>query len=425
MTGKKDVGLLVVLTAAMGIGPLVNYGLSTTSALIIEDFGISTAQFGLLATACFVSAAVGSTLLGRLSDEIPAKAQVGIIFGGTAAGLLAIALAPGYAWLLGAMAIAGLAQALSNPMTNRIIMLRVIPERRAGWIGVKQSGVQGSQLIAGLFFPAVALMAGWRWAAAAAAAISIVLMLWSWNRIDDKSATGRSVPDPMRSRPAVLASKRRIKAAVPVRTERTAKLPNSVWLLAGYSLCCGAGLQATNIYMPLFAQREFGVGLLVAGLTAGLAGLVGVASRIFWGRRMNDGNRASQLLALLAVGALLGAASFTASAIFDAQPLLWLGVVLHGATALGGNVVVMSALLHAVPTSRVGTASGIVAVGLYSGFALGPLVMGYLLEHSTGFLSGWIFVAVSYMPCILLSLALRGGRRRDMDEAFLTGSRPR
>src|SRR3954454_11324234 len=123
---------MIVLTAAMGIGPLVNYGLSTTSSLIIRDFGISAGQFGILATVCFSSAALSSFSLGRLSDRIPVKAQLGLIFGGTAAGLLAIALAPSYGWLLVAMAIAGPAQALSNPMTNRVIMHHVAADKRAG-----------------------------------------------------------------------------------------------------------------------------------------------------------------------------------------------------------------------------------------------------------------------------------------------------
>jgi predicted MFS family arabinose efflux permease len=293
------------------------------------------------------------------------------------------------------MVIAGPAQALSNPMTNRVIMQRVAADKRARWIGVKQSGVQASQLFAGLFFPSVALLAGWQGAAAAAAGVALALMLWSWNRIQARPATSPTV-----------------KAATGTKPEHAARLPAAVWILTGYSLFCGAGLQATNVYLPLFAHREIGVGLLLAGLTAVLSGIVGVSSRVFWGRKMNTGARTSLLLALLAAGALLGTTFLLASGAFNAQPLMWLGIALHGATALGGNVVVMAGLMHTVPAGRVGAASGIVALGLYSGFALGPLMMGILLGQSGNFFSGWIMVGASYVLCIVLALTLTSRRQR-------------
>ncbi|MEN3345315.1 MAG: hypothetical protein V7635_1891 [Arthrobacter sp.] len=407
MARTTSTGLLLVLTAAMGIGPLVNYGLSTTSTLVIKDFGITEGQFGLLAAVCFFSAALSSFPLGRLSDRISSKGQLAIIFGGTTLGLLAIALAPSYAWLLVAMAVAGPAQALSNPMTNRIIVDRVEPGKRASWIGVKQSGVQGSQLFAGLFFPAVALFAGWQGAAGAAAALAVGLMMWSWKRLQEGSPPAA---------PRWKKATRHVSPAAPADTESPdpsghgKRLPALVWVFAGYSLFSGAGLQATNVYLPLFAHRELDLGLLLAGLTAGLAGAVGVSSRIFWGKRMNTGARTSSLLSLLAVGSLLGTASLLVSGEFNAQPLLWLGVVLHGATALGGNVVVMAGLMRSVPHARIGTASGVVALGLYLGFALGPLIMGTLLQQSGAFVNGWAVVAASYVLCFLLSLLLR--RRR-------------
>jgi MFS family permease len=402
----KSTGLLLVLTAAMGIGPLVNYGLSTTSALIIKDFGIAEGQFGLLAAVCFFSAALSSFPLGRLSDRISSKGQLAIIFGGTSVGLLAIALASSYTWLLVAMAVAGPAQALSNPMTNRIIMDRVEPGKRASWIGVKQSGVQGSQLFAGLFFPAVALFAGWQGAAGAAAALAVGLMMWSWKRLEEESP--QALPRwGKATRYVSTATDTDVAAWSHEQLGRGKRLPALVWVFAGYSLFSGAGLQATNVYLPLFAHRELDLGLLMAGLTAGLAGAVGVSSRIFWGRRMNAGARTSSLLSLLAAGSLLGTAFLLVAGEFHAQPLLWLGVLLHGATALGGNVVVMAGLMRSVPNGRIGTASGVVALGLYLGFALGPLIMGTLLQQSGGFFNGWAVVAASYVMCFLLSLLLR------------------
>ena len=47
----------------MGAGPMMNYGISATSTLIMADLGISEGQFGLLAATCFASAALSSMSL--------------------------------------------------------------------------------------------------------------------------------------------------------------------------------------------------------------------------------------------------------------------------------------------------------------------------------------------------------------------------
>jgi predicted MFS family arabinose efflux permease len=388
----------------MGIGPFVTYGLSTTSSLIISDLGISDGQFGLLATVCFLTAALSSAGIGRLSDRLPVKAQLAIIFGGTACALVAIALAPSYWWLLIAVAIAGPGQSLSNPLTNRIIIYNVSPAKRGSWIGVKQSGVQASQLFAGLFFPSVALLLGWTGATAAGAVVALILMLWCWRRVGEAAPPGDGPGTPTIGEAATTN---------PALAPRRAPLPAPIWVLTCYSLFSAAALQATNVYLPLFAQRELDLSLQVAGLTAGLSGIVGVCSRVLWGRQMNAGVKASSLLLLLAIGAILGTLFLLLAGEFGIHPLLWFGVSLHGAAALGINAVVMTGLMREVPACQIGRASGTVALGLYSGFAIGPSIMGFLLEESGEFSAGWGFIAGCYALCAALALLMHRTVRKN------------
>ncbi len=396
MRSTPGPGLLFVLVCAMGAGPVMNYGISATSTLIMADLGISESQFGLLAATCFASAALSSMSLGRLSDRISSRSQMLIIFGGTALALILMAVSGNYLWLLAAVLLSGPAQAISNPTTNRIIIHAVQPGKRPGWMGLKQSGVQASQLFSSLFFPAAALFAGWRGAAVGAAQVLGVLLAYAWARLPAAPRTKSARTDDIRP-PA----------------ER--RFPAAVWLLAAFALFSGAGMQATNVYLPLFAQRELGFSLLLAGAAAAAAGVVGVASRVMWGRRMAEGVRASTLLLILAAGAICGAVLLLAAGETGIPALLWAGVVFHGASVLGVNVVVMAGVLREVPKERVGAASGAVSLGMYAGFASGPLVMGLLLEFSGGFLDGWIFIGTSYLACVLVGLAYRrlGGRRAD------------
>ena len=425
MPFKAGPGLLFVLVCAMGAGPVMNYGISAASTLIIADLGISEGRFGLLATACFLAAALCSVSLGRLSDRISARTQMLIIFGGTALALLLMAVSGSYWWLLAAAALAGPAQAISNPTTNRIISQRVEPARRPGWLGIKQSGVQGSQLFSSLFFPAVALVAGWRGAAVGAALVLGLLLVYAWRHLPPelpselipagsaRGPAGGSEPGRGTSRPAAASGRPEAggrPAGSPAR-DASRKYPGAVWLLAAFALFSGAGMQATNVYLPLFAQRELEFPLLLAGATAAAAGVIGVASRVLWGRRMAGGVEASTLLVILALGALAGVGLLLAAGQTGAPALLWAGVALHGATVLGVNVVVMAGVLRLVPTFRVGAASGVVSLGMYSGFALGPLAMGTLLELSGHFLAGWIFVAAGYALCLALGVLLAVRRR--------------
>ncbi len=398
-------GLLAVLACAMGVGPLIMYGLSAVSTVVIDDLQISTAQFGWLATACFIAATASSVGLGRISDRTDGRTLLLVIFGGAAAALAVAGLSTGYMWLLVAVSLSGAAQAMSNPATNRLVSLHVDPAKRPGWIGVKQSGVQGSQFIAGLAFPAMALLIGWRGTAGIAAAAVLFLLTCSWWIVP---AEARLPEGPgarsagTRVRPAATANSRKDKG-----TPTTRNLP----IYALYAFLSGAALQATNVYLPLFSQRELGFSLLLGGMTAAVAGGVGIASRIAWGRIIAKHGDSFTLLLALGLGSALGSVLLLAAGVLHWSALLWSGVVLHGAMALAINVVLMVAVLRDSSAQNVGASSGVVALGMYLGFALGPLVMGLVLESKHGFFAGWAGAATAYLVCVLLAMASQKRRR--------------
>lgn len=386
--------LLFVLTCAMGVGPLLNYGLATVSPLVIRELRITEGQFGMLITAIFASAALSGAWLGRLSDRISNRAQFILIFAGAALAMLVAALSRNYLVLLAAAILAGPPQSISNPTTNRIISREVEPARRPGWIGIKQSGVQATQLFAGLFFPAVAIWVGWQGSLGLGAVVAAGLLVYGLRHLPQSELAPRpAIPVPDAARKPAAGDGR---------------LPASVWLFAAYAGLSGLCMQVTNMYLPLFAVRELGLTLVMGGVAAGMAGVVGVASRILWGRQMARGVPASTLLAGLGVGAFLSAVALWAAGETGAAALLWLAVILHGATVMGTNVVVMAGVMKVVPAARVGAATGFVATLMYGGFAIGPLLMGILIERTHGFLAGWVLIGVGYLLCVLLARMLRG-----------------
>ncbi|MGO1908210.1 MAG: MFS transporter, partial [Brevibacterium linens] len=174
------IGLLAVLLGAVAAGPIMLYGLSATSDSIIAELGISEAHFGLLATTCFGAAAIGNATLGRLADRHSDLSLMAFIFVLAALALLLVAVPDGFWLLLVAAALSGIAQSFPNGVTNRILLERVPDTKRIGWVGIKQSGVQVSQLVASLAFPVLALGIGWRGAALTVAIIPLILLALTW-----------------------------------------------------------------------------------------------------------------------------------------------------------------------------------------------------------------------------------------------------
>ncbi|WP_169253110.1 MFS transporter [Brevibacterium sp. 'Marine'] len=410
----SGIGLLTVLLGAVAAGPIMLYGLSATSDSIIAELGISEAHFGLLATTCFGAAAIGNATLGRLADRHSDLSLMAFIFVLAALALLLVAVPDGFWLLLVAAALSGIAQSFPNGVTNRILLERVPDTKRIGWVGIKQSGVQVSQLVASLAFPVLALGIGWRGAALTVAIIPLILLAMTWYSL--RTTPLLTAPKPSTDTPAEAAdptptapndtpaeAARRDPEPGPARP---AKHPGMVWALSLFGLINGIGVQATNVYIPLFAVREMGFSLVLGGATAALAGVIGVIARVTWARRMAKGASGPRLLLVLALIALAGAVLFLIADAAGWALLVWVAVAFHGISALGVSVVLMAALMRAIPASSMVSASGMVTAGMFFGFALGPLLMGIIVGSPGGFVLGWITVGITYVLCVILALVL-------------------
>ncbi|MDN5773500.1 MAG: MFS transporter [Brevibacterium aurantiacum] len=402
-----SLGLLTVLTGAVGAGPLLLYGLSATSDQIIDDLGISEAHFGLLATVCFGCAAIGNVILGRVADRRSDLLLMATIFLLAAASFVLAALPAGFGLLLAAAGLAGVAQSFPNGVTNRILLERVPETRRIGWVGIKQSGVQVSQLVSSLAFPALALAMGWRGAALTITVIPLVLLVITWRSLRSTPLLpSAAAPQTNTAEVAAGNGAQSSEPSRPSQSPKPQRYPGMVWALAAFGLLNGIGVQATNVYMPLFAVRELDFSLVLGGVTAALAGVIGVIARVSWARAMARGASGLRLLLILALIALAGATLFLVAGVSGQAWLLWVAVALHGISALGVSVVLMSALMRSIPSASMASASGMVTAGMFAGFAVGPLGMGFLIGSSAGFTAGWMAVAAVYLLCAVLAALL-------------------
>ena len=166
----------------------------------------------------------------------------------------------------------------------------------------------------------------------------------------------------------------------------------SLRLLWAFQLLLGAGVAAANTYLPLFATQTLAVTPQVAGTLTLVVGVTGIAARVVVTRLSAGSSRARGALGRLTAAAVVGALAL-AAAPFGGAWLAWLGAVLVGGTAVAANAVAMLVVVEEYRPPATARASGVVSAGFFAGFAVGPPLLGLLVDSTGSYATGWVVVA--------------------------------
>ncbi|MFI7502182.1 MFS transporter [Streptomyces sp. NPDC049687] len=374
--------LLPLLTASMGLSMFVLFALGALGPTLLSDLGISRSQLGSLTAVAFGTASLLSLFSGHLTDLIGGRRALLILLVTVAVVFAVLSAGDGYGWLLAGLVLAGGAQAFANPATNRLIAAHLPPERRAGAVGVKQSGVQFGAFAAGVLVPSLAAATSWRTTLAlvvpvalAAAAVAFVLP---------------------RDQPPEIAAAR---LKLPERPNRAAS-----WLIL-YSLGVGTALAALNTYLPLYAHEELGMGERASGALIAAVGGSGIIARVVWTRvsgRLPDIGVPLLVLAAVAVCfvPLMPAAT-------RLTWLVWVGAIGLGGSAVAANAVSMVAVVRSPAFGATGHASALVSMGFFGGFVVGPLGFGLLADTSAGYPAGWAMAGLAFLVSVVSAFQVR------------------
>lgn len=378
-------GLRLVLTAAMALPMLIFYAVGTLGPLLVADLGVPTHWLGWLIMSAFGFAALLSLWAGPLVNRLGTRRALAWLFWATAGAYALLASLPGFAGVVLALAVCGIAQALANPATNLLIAERVAPRDKASVVGLKQSGVQVSALFAGLLLPGLALGLGWRGALATMLVPALLLAVLG----------PRVAPRAHQAKPMSLALHR----------------PNGrLALLMSVQLCVGIVLSSFVTFLGVFATRQGMSPGLIGGLIAGF-GVMGIVARTCLtplGARMAD--ESWLLLALLLLSGV--ALWLTSLATPERHWLLWAGALGMGLTAVATNAIAMSMVLRDPGFGSPAPAAGMLSVGFFGGFALGPVLFGQLLRGSLDFADAWLALIGVLLLGGVLSLLLYRARQR-------------
>jgi MFS family permease len=338
---------------------------------IRADLDVSVAAVAAGVTVFFAAGALGAGPGGRLAERLGALRSIRWCVIGTAVCLLlAGLLAQSLFVLLALLAVAGVANAITQPAINLFMADQVPLDRQGLAFGIKQAAIPAAVLVSGLALPLLALPLGWRptFVVCAAGALAVALVV--------RRTAMRFAPVPERD-PAPRPSRALLVTAVGAALASAG--PNSL----------GAYLVASAV--------DVGIAEGTAGLLAAAGSGTSLLARVALGERA-DRKRDygfAAVVALLAAGsggfALLasGEAALFVAGVFVAFALGWGWPGLFNLAVVDLN------------RNAPGAATGVTQTGIYVGAAAGPAAYG-VISAELGYSAAW---AASGALCIAAAAA--------------------
>jgi MFS family permease len=376
--------LQAVAVSVLGVLPAF-----LTGALAVQiraDLDVGLGMFGFAAATLFGVSGLCARLGGRVVQRLGSRKGTALAAVLSILSLTAIGLARSPVWLMAALAIGGLGNAVAQPSANLGIS-ELVTERRLGLaFGIKQSSIPAATLLGGLAVPGIALVFGWRWAVAAAVALAVALLIWT-------QATGRDAHG--RARPAETG-------------EPDKGLPRGGLIVLTLGGFLGSAAATPIGVFLVDSAVSSGVTPGAAGLLFAACSVVGIVSRVGFGLladRHPDRSRYLFIANLLAGGAigygLLASAEvpMVVAGSFLAYCMGWAWTGLFHFAVIKDN------------RANAAAVTGFVQTGLSLGAASGPLFFGIVAQTFT-YTAAWLTAGVlSLLAAVTIRLSRRMVRR--------------
>ena len=356
---------------------LPGFLIGAMSVQVSAEMGVSEGVYGWGLGSFFGAAMVGSIMLGRLAQRIGPLNQMTLALGVSIAVQLALAVsARSFLAVIGFLVLAGLANAANQTSVNLALAQAQLP-RLGLAVSIKQSGLPTATLLAGFAVPSLALTAGWRWAYVAGAVFALMSLVLVRVAVGSSvfrtAATRDSVPE---------SSSRDLLGAAAVG----AFLAFSAGSLVAWGV--GSGVDA-------------GLGPGTAGLFLSVGAATGITMRVVSGW-LSDTMRVKPFR-VGGITALVGSIGMAGLALRSPATHVAAMLLSFGCGWIW-PVFTNYGIVRANPRAA-GSATGITQMGVYVGVFVGPLVTGWLIEHS-GYPAMWLAVAASSVAGAAVSIRI-------------------
>ena len=370
---------LVINAAVMATVSTVLPGflIGAMSVQVSAEMGVSEGVYGWGLGSFFGAAMVGSIMLGRLAQRIGPLNQMTLALGVSIAVQLALAAsARSFLAVIGFLVLAGLANAANQTSVNLALAQAQLP-RLGLAVSIKQSGLPTATLLAGFAVPSLALTAGWRWAYVAGAVFALMSLVLV------RVAVGSSVFRTAATRDSV-----------PESSSRDLFLGAAVGALLAFS---AGSLVAWGVGSGVDA----GLGPGAAGLFLSVGAATGITMRVVSGW-LSD-TMGVKPFRVGGITALVGSIGMAGLALRSPATHVAAMLLSFGCGWIW-PVFTNYGIVRANPQAA-GSATGITQMGVYVGVFVGPLVTGWLIEHS-GYPAMWLAVAASSVAGAAVSIRI-------------------
>ena len=375
----REKRIVLVATSGSMAGSLPVLLLGATALFVRADLGFTQAQLGLAVSAFWLTMAAGGVFGGRLGQRLGAARGVRIGVAVSCAALLLAAASPSLAVLVVAMAVAGLANALSQPSVDLAVFNDVETRNLGLAFGIKQTALPGAALLAGLGVPLLAQTLGWRAAFVGGALVGVPALLLM--------PRGEQGPAPRRA-----------------HGQGNAPLPG-IWLFALSFLLAMIAVSATGAFYVESAVAG-GTAVDTAGLLLAVGSAFGIVGRFVFAWRLTSSAEPLRATALIM---LVGGVALAILALSPTGAVLLAVTVVALGAGWGWNGLLTLAVVGSYPGDAA-RASGYIVLGAGAGGILGPLTFG-LVVQALGFGLAWALAASSMTASAVLLLAIARRRR--------------
>jgi len=369
-----------------------------------QQFGVGFVELGLALTVGSLASVAAQLPMGYLADRWGSRKLLiaALCVGGVA--VAAVGFVHSYAWLLAAVALIGIANAIYHPADYAILSARIAPAR----IGRAFSVHTFAGMFGGAIAPATMLVL------AMTVGISAALIL--------AGLVGVLVAVPLacaRSVEAELGQARAPAARIPDENRRRAgAFTPAIFGLTVFFVLLSLSTSGINNFSVVALMGGYGVPFstanlaLTAFLTASAFGVLGGGLVADMTRRHADVAAAG--FALTAVIVLVIGAVGLAPAL--------LMLAMGAAGFLSGMIMPSRDMLvrAAAPAGAIGRAFGLVSIGLSVGGMIGPMLFGWIMDLGA---PRWVFGASVVFMLLTVALALIGNRRSARRRPRMVSSR--
>lgn len=405
-------------SALTTLGALPPFLVGSQAVLMMPDLGFGVAGVGVVVSVFFAAAALctilGAGLLERWSP------RTGRLYAGAlvASGGLAVAfLVHDLVGLIVAMAVLGAANAACQGTSNKAVASLLPPGRRGLGFGIKQAAVPTAIMLGGLAVPTTTAFLGWRSTFVITGTVGLILLVLAMLRPHPAGAGGSPVG-------TVAGSQARRSPAPRAAPDHAPWKP-----LILCALAIAFASMSCNFLGAYLASWAHQVGLTIeqAGWLMAGGSSTSVIMRVVAGFRAD--RRYGGNLSVVAVMILGGGVAM----FFIGWLAVPWAVIVFGILAFAIGWSWPGLMLFAV--ARVGRdmptqASSIVQAGAFAGGAVGPALLGFVIQ-GFGFAVAWWAAGVFFLIAAVLTVVARWGFRRDLErrppaqEFFYGGGRDR